>query len=218
MTNDVVRAILARRSVREGYDRERSVDRKLLELIVACGQAAPSSKNARPWRLHVVTTRSLLDGLAGAMEGDDDVDAYVPHDPRTGRPHEHWPSTVLESAAVLRAVPAAVFIENRGVFSGGRQTLGGATSIALQGSLAGYAFECVGIGTAIENMWLCAVSLGLSAAFMGDAVIAEQRVRRELQMSGDLMGVLALGYSELPPWPAIPSPSETQVDDPVVFH
>lgn len=218
MTNDVVRTILSRRSVRSGFDRDRAVPDDVLQLVTDCGHAAPSSKNARPWRFHVVTNGDLLAQIAESMETAGGIDSYVPHDPQTGMPHAHWRSSVLESAAVFREVPAAIFVENRGVFSGGRPTLRAASPDALAGSLASYAFECTGIGTAVENMWLSAISLGLSAAFVGDVAIAEAFVATSLGMNGDLIGGLALGYSSRDPLPALPSPEETQVADPVVRH
>ena len=134
-SNEVVRAILTRRSIRFGFDRTRSISPDLMETITDCGLAAPSSKNAKPWRFHVVTSTDLLDEIAGWMESAANLETYVPHDPRTGQPHEHWQSTVIESAAVFRQVPVAVFIENRGVFSGGRPALRTAAPEALAGSL-----------------------------------------------------------------------------------
>jgi nitroreductase len=217
-TNEVVQTILSRRSIRFGYDRRRAVAHELLGTITLCGLAAPSSKNAKPWRFHVVTSFELLDKIAALMESAPEIEEYVPHDPRTGRPHEHWQSTVIESAAVLRDVPAAIFIENRGVFSGGRPTLRNARPEALAGSLASYAFECVGIGTALENMWISAISLGLSASFVGDVAIAETAVAAALGIEGDLIGVLVLGFSNAAPLAALPSPDITQVDDPVDYH
>lgn len=217
-TNETVQTILSRRSVRSGYVREKPVPREIITAITDCGLAAPSSKNAKPWRFHVVTSTGTLDQIAMIVEFSSGIEEYVPHDPRTGEPHPHWSTTVRESAAVLREVPAAIFIENRGVFSGGRPTLRNANSAALAGSLTSYAFECVGIGTALENMWLAAISLGLSASFVGDVAIAEDAIAEELVISGDLIGVLALGYSTAQPSPVLPSPPETQTDEPVVWH
>lgn len=215
VSNLVVDTILGRRSTRFGFDRARLVPESVLESVVACGLAAPSSKNARPWRFHVVTSTALLDEVADAMVTAPGVTTYVPHDPTTGAPYEHWPSTVVESAEVLRLVPAAVFVESRGVFSGGRRTLREAHAEALAGALEGYAFECVGIGAAVENMWIAALSLGLSVSFAGDVVIAEPAVQRLLDFEGDLIGVLALGYSDAEPLPARPSPASTQAEEPV---
>ena len=215
VSNLVVDTILGRRSTRFGFDRDRPVPEDVLESVVACGLAAPSSKNAKPWRFHVVTSTALLEEVADAMVAAPGVATYVPHDPTTGAPYEHWQSTVVESSDVLRLVPAAVFVESRGVFSGGRRTLREAHHEALAGALEGYAFECVGIGAAVENMWLAALSLGLSVSFAGDVAIAEPAVRELLGFGGDLIGVLSLGYSDAAPLPARPSPASTQADDPV---
>lgn len=212
-----VEAILSRRSVRDGFA-DRPVARDQLETVLACGLAAPSSKNARPWRFHVVSDPGLRHRIAEAAEAAAGIEEYVPHDPRTGRPYPHWSSTVLESAQVVRAAPVAVAIENRGVFSGGRRTLAAAPHAALVASLTAYGLEAMGLGTALENMWVAAHSLGLGAAFLGDLAIAEDEVRRLLGFDGDLMGVLTLGHPDGSPPPRREPPSSTQVDQPVVWH
>lgn len=194
----ILNALLTRRSVRVGYE-DRPVGRELLEQIIACGEAAPSSKNAQPWRFHAVADRSLLVRMATLVSTAKGVDSYVPRDPRTGQPYPHYTSSVLDSAAALRTVSAAVLVENLGAFSGGRNTLSEAPKAALAGSLVGYGFELIGIGAAVENMWIAANALGLSASFMGDVVIAEPQIQKLLAFDGDLMGVLVLGYSTATP-------------------
>jgi nitroreductase len=193
----IIAAMLARRSIREGFD-SRPIPGSCMREIVRCGLAAPSSKNAQPWRLHVVTDRATLGALANAVEYADGVDEYVPHDPATGLPRPAYVSTVRESAQVLREVAAAIFIENRGLFSGGRSTLAAASRPALEESLVGFGLEMIGIGAAVENMWLAAEALGVRVAFMGDVAIAEDDIRRRLGITGDLMGVLVLGFSDVP--------------------
>lgn len=191
--NSVVEAILGRHSVREGFSAS-PVPIDVLEDILRCGMAAPSSKNARPWRFHVVDDRHLLDDIAAMVETADGIDTYVPCDPHTGRPRPEWSSTVIESATVLRSVPVAVFVENLGVFSRGRDALVSATSDALAGSIIGYTLEVIGLGAAVQSMWIAAVSHGLSGVFMGDVLIAERQIQKRLKVAHDLVGVLALGY------------------------
>ncbi len=193
----IITAMLARRSIREGFDRQ-PIPGPVLREIVRCGLAAPSSKNAQPWRMHIVTDRAALGTLANAVEQAKGGDEYVPHDPATGRPRPAYVSTVRESAQVLREVSAAIFIENRGLFSSGRTGLIEATRPALAGSLVGFGLEMIGIGAAIENMWLAAEALGVRVAFMGDVVIAEADIGAALGITGDLAGVLALGFSDAP--------------------
>lgn len=215
--NTVVDTILARRSIRFGFD-DRPVAREHLELVLRCGLAAPSSKNARPWRFHVVQNAATRQQIADAAASANGIDEYVPHDPRTGKPSPHWASTVLESAEVVRAAAAIVAIENRGVFSGGRRTLAQATPESLASSLTGYGFEAMGLGAAMENIWLAANSLGIGVAYLGDLNIAEDQVGDLLGFEGDLMGVIALGYASLQAPPRREPPGETQAVAPVVWH
>ena len=212
----VIAAILARRSVREGFD-GRPIPGSTLREIVRCGLAAPSSKNAQPWRMHVVSDRAALGSLADAVEHAQGAEEYVPHDPVTGRPRPAYVSTVRESAQVLREVPAAIFIENRGLFSSGRSTLAAVSRPALVASLVGFGLEMIGIGTAIENMWLAAEALGVRVAFMGDVAIAEDDIRRRLGFAGDVAGVLALGFSDVPV-PARRQRLDEQDPEHVVWH
>lgn len=191
--NPATEAILRRRSVRSFS--EEPVSREVLEDIVRCGLAAPSSKNAQPSRFFVVTDGLLLDELARFVEEGHNIEEYVPFDPATGQPHPEWSSTVLESAAVLRSARAAIFIENSGAFSRGRQTLVTAAPEALAASIVGYTLEVLGVGAAIQSMWIAAVAHGLAGVFMGDVLIAESRIKTRLEIGGDLVGVLVLGYA-----------------------
>jgi nitroreductase len=211
-----VHTILRRRATRTNFT-NRPVPAAVLTEIVRCGLAAPSSKNAQPWRLHVVPDQAVREELARAVETSEGANTYVPSDPLTGLPRPDWPSTVVESAQVLRQASAAIFIENRGPFSRGRRILSDAIQAGRLGSLVGYGLEVVGIGAAIENMWLAAEALGLRGCFMGDVVNAEEAISWRLGLESDLMGVLALGYvDEAPGSP----PRDINVHDPdhVVWH
>ncbi|HEX4805801.1 MAG TPA: nitroreductase family protein [Conexibacter sp.] len=200
----MVEAIHTRASLREGFDR-RPVPADVIERILRCGLAAPSSKNAEPWQFHVVDDPPTLAGLADAVQHAKDADRYVPFDPVGGRRHTRWPSTVAQSAAVLRAAPLGLFVENRGPFGGGRRGLVASRGAHLEAAAVGYTFEVLSLGAAIQNLWLGATGEGLAGVFMGDVVIAEETIRRELRMRGDLVGVLALGYPRVRPTPRMPS-------------
>lgn len=182
-----------RRSIRSGFS-NRPVPPHLTESIIACGLAAPSSKGAQPWRLHVVSRPALLESVARLVEiaNAEFRGEYVPIDPETGLAYEQWSTSVVASARILREVPLGVFIENRGEFSRGRQAVADAPDVAA--ALVGYTLEVIGLGAAIENMWMAAEESGLQGVFVGDILIAEQQIRRTLGMNGDLIGVLALGY------------------------
>ncbi len=195
LTSEIAQLICGRRSVRGGFS-DRSVDEDLVRLIVYCGCCAPSSKNAQPWRIHVVQAREVLRSVASAVEeANAELESFVPLDPITGVPHDEWETTVLESAQVLREVPLGLFIENRGEFSYSRRAVADAADVGAV--LMTYSLEVLGLGALIQNMWLAAEAQGLSGVFMGDILVAEPHIRETLGMTGDLVGVLALGYSSL---------------------
>lgn len=214
INNSTVDRILARRSVREGY-LDRPVDEETLRTIVACGCAAPSSKGAEPWRFHVVVDRSVLAAIADDMQMAPGADTYVPTDPFTGEPRPDWPSTVAESADVVRRVPACIFVENRGVFSRGRAQLVASSPEVLAESLVGYTLEVLGVGAAVQNVQLAAQALGLGCAFMGDVLVAEAAIRRRLRVEGDLVGGIAMGHTNTWMPPRTVSPTDPRV---AVWH
>lgn len=205
-TTPATRTILARRSIRSGFSGE-ALDQSVIDEILACGMAAPSSKNSMPWRLHVVSDRELLSRLADAVATHGGRATYVPHDPSTGLPRPEYTSTVVDSGEVLRQVPLAIFIENLGPFSRGLDSLVSSEKRGLRSALFGYGLEMVGIGAAIENMWLAASALGLSGALLGDVAIAETEIADVLDLSGDLVGALALGESTHAPFPPMDAPA-----------
>jgi nitroreductase len=200
----VIETILTRRSRREGFQPVVVNDEELNQ-IVACGLAAPSSKNAQPWRVHVVTDGPTLGAVADDVDSMKGKPYYVPINPATGTPRPDWRSTVSGSAQILREVSVGLFLENRARFSDGRHNVSVATDDVREDALVGYGLEMLGLGAAMQNMWLGAVSLGLSGVFMGDVLIAEDLIRRRLDFEGDLVGVLALGRSQAEPTPKVMS-------------
>lgn len=211
-TSEVLTVIRDRRSFR-GKFADRRVEHALIEEITTCGLAAPSSKNARPWRLHVVQDEDTLATIAHRVAYSPGADAYFP-EARRGEAVP-WSSTVVESAEILGGAPVAIFIENLGVFGGGRKRGLELTGERLEGWLVGYGFEMVGLGTAIENMWLAATALGLAGVFMGDIAVEDDFITRALGLTGELVGTLVFG------WPADDVEGPTRVvgtDDRVVWH
>ena len=168
-----------------------------VDRIIECGLAAPSSKNAQPWCFHVVTRRSLLTEIASLVRTAKEPTTFVPIDPATEQPRAKYTSTVAESAEVLSQATLGIFIENLGEFSNGRLALSHTKRSILPNALIGYGLEILGIGAAVENMWLAAEALGMRGVFMGDVLIAEPEIRELLAMQGDLIGVLALGIPDM---------------------
>ena len=197
-STSVLAAIHNRRSIRSGYEGV-GLDPGIVDQIVAAGLVAPSSKNAQPWRLHVIEDRSMLRQFATLALAHPDVDDFMPLDVGSAQPDRRWGSTVSESADVLESVPLAIAIENRCSFGSGRRVVAEAPESLRYGALVSYTLELLGIGAAIENMWLAAVGLGLQAAFLGDLLIIEDAITESLQIEGELVGVLAIGVCSEPP-------------------
>ncbi|QNJ92558.1 nitroreductase family protein [Mycolicibacterium fluoranthenivorans] len=190
----VIRAIMSRRSVRSGYD-GLPLPMGCVEKILACGLAAPSSKNSRPWRLHAVLDKVLLEQIAELVIHSDDAESYVPCDPVTGLPDARYSSSVVASGNLLRSASIGIFVENIGPYSRGRETVLNVDEDVRLLALHNNSLEMIGIGAAFENMWLAAVSLGYSATLMVDVAVAEKKIAPMLGIRGDLVGVLAIGNS-----------------------
>ena len=207
----VLDVIQTRRSIREGFI-DRPVPNDVITEIIRGGLTAPSSKNAQPWRIHVVHRSELLDGIASDVQNAKDAKNYVPIDPATGEKRQ-WSSTVAESAKVLSEIGVGLFVENFGAFSGGRRNVvANSNSELRRDAVTGYGLEVIGIGAMVQNMWLSAHAQGLSGVFMGDVGVAEKEIQERLGFSGDLVGVLALGYTE-----QLPYDKQLRTDT-VVFH
>lgn len=210
---DFIDVIRSRRSVRGRYESTPVPDDVVTE-IIECGLRAPSSKNAQPWRIHEVSGDTLSEIAALTLEAKG-IDSFVPQDNATGERQERYSSTVPESAEVLNSVPLGLFVENVGPFSGGINTVAEVPEDFRKDAMVGYTLEIIGIGAAVENMYLAARSQGLEGVFMGDVLIAKTEIETKLGMTGDLMGVLALGYATETP----PEKSSSQLlDDKVVRH
>ena len=196
----LIEVMTTRRSTREGFTREPIAEADL-RAILAAGLAAPSSKNAQPWRFHVVRSPDALAAVADAAVHEDarNAEDFVPLDPTTGRPHTRWSSTVVESADVLRHAPVGIFIENRGEFSHDRASVAAADDVTA--AVLTYSLELLGVGAAIENLLLAAGALGLGAVFIGDILVAEPVIREQLGLDGDLVGVVAIGHGATPTAP-----------------
>jgi len=201
---ETVDTILNRRSIHGGFTAE-PVDSWIIDNVVECGLNAPSSKNAQPWKLHIVESRLTLKGIACFIDAikDQDKNEFVPHNPSDGKPRLSYTSTVSKSAEILRQVPVGIFIENRGKFTNSRRSVAEANRAVMEGALIGVGLEYIGLGASIQNMWLAAEAHGLRGKFMGDVLIAEEHIKTELDMTGDLVGAIALGYSDSPPAPKV---------------
>lgn len=59
--NEVVKTIMARRSVRKYLDKQ--VEHSKLETIARCGVNAPNGMNRQPWEVRIVESKEWIDGV-----------------------------------------------------------------------------------------------------------------------------------------------------------
>lgn len=59
--NEVVKTIMARRSVRKYLDKQ--VEHSKLEVIAKCGVNAPNGMNKQPWEVRIVESKEWIDGV-----------------------------------------------------------------------------------------------------------------------------------------------------------
>lgn len=71
----VIDAIHRRRNIRHGFS-DQPVPDPVIDDIVQCALVSPSSKNAQPWRLHVVTDTAILTELADAVQSARHAERY----------------------------------------------------------------------------------------------------------------------------------------------
>jgi len=190
----VLDTIIGRRSTRTGFAREPLSEGEVGRLIRA-GNAAPSSKKSRPWRFHVLTTPTDREAIADLVRSKDEG-GFIPRDNQSGLPHAGYVSTVQESADTIALAPTSLVVENTSPFSGGRKQLSTVGRTRLTDGLIGYGLEMIGIGAAIQNILLEAEELGLGAVFIGDIQVAAAEIERLLSLSGDLVGIIAVGHNE----------------------
>lgn len=103
MTNQVIEALLTRRSVRS-YTKE-PVSRELLEQIVECGRYAATARGIQPWHFTVVTDRGLLERMSRANG------AIMAADP--GTPDLIRATIEDGSFDTFRGAPCAVIVSGR---------------------------------------------------------------------------------------------------------
>lgn len=72
-TNEVIDAIMARRSVRKYQDRP--VEREKLQKLVECGINAPSAMNKQPWQVRVVDNPEFISGITEVFVAADSTQA-----------------------------------------------------------------------------------------------------------------------------------------------
>lgn len=182
-----IQAIEERRSIRRF--RQESVSDAMLRQVLEAARIAPSSKNDQPWEFHVWGPESRSRVL-GAM---DSVVREGVSGTETDPGRRKMLAGVAHTLRVMKQAPVLIGI----VRPGGtypRAEIGGIDRVMEL-------LEAMSVGAAVENMLLEAQALGLGTLWIGHTFLTYDAVCEALGISGQLLGVVALGYPDENPAP-----------------
>lgn len=182
---NMLSAIMDRRSIRK-YKQD-PVPKQLIEEILQAGILAPSSKNRQPWKFIVATGASKEDMLA-AMNKGLLREKEMPLLPESA---EHlsgaeYTLKIMEQASVIIAIVNTLGVDINNILTTEERI----SEICNVQS----------IGAAIENMTLAATDLGLGSLWICDTYFAHAELCDWLNVEGELVAAMAIGYvDENPP-------------------
>lgn len=182
-----IHAIEERRSIRRF--RQDAVSEEMIMQVLEAARIAPSSMNAQPWEFHVwgpESRRRALDAMDGVVrmgisgrEADPDRRKML--------------AGVAHTLRVMKQAPVLIGI----VRPGGtypRDEISGVDRVME-------ILDVMSVGAAVENMLLEAQALGLGTLWIGHTFLTYDSVCGALEISGQLLGVVALGWPDENPAP-----------------
>lgn len=182
-----IQAIEDRRSIRRF--RQESVPDTMLRQVLEAARIAPSSKNDQPWEFHVWGPESR-DRALGAM--DSVIRAGV-SGAEADPDRRKMLAGVTHTLRVMKQAPVLIGIV-RPDGTHPRAEIGGIDRVMEL-------LEAMSVGAAVENMLLEAQALGLGTLWIGHTFLTYDAVCEALGVSGQLLGVVALGWPDENPSP-----------------
>lgn len=182
--------IYTRRSIRK-Y-KQTALSKEIIEQIIDAGRVAPSAKNRQPWKCIVFggeQKQEFLQVMEAGIFREENVKAMLPGS-GFGIPDAKNTLRIMREAPVLIAV---VNPDGMNPF----------TPLADVDERFTEICDTLSLGAFFENMILRAEELGVGSLWIANTCFAYQELIEYLGMSGQLTGVLALGYADEQP-PARP--------------
>lgn len=183
---EIVETILTRRSIRSF--KKKTISKKIVDKLLECGLAAPSSKNSNPWYFLVLEGKDKNE-VAEWMKEVANTGTNMPWNPRTNQPREELKDSTAGSAKAILEAGALIMIFNRAPFSYGFKEMEKKPKF-----LYTFTTEILGIGAAVENILLAAHGLGLGAFFISDIYPCKSKIKEKYRLDYDLIGAIAVGY------------------------
>ena len=215
------RTLLRARRTGRDYIRGPPVPVELVQAMIGAADAAPASKSQKVAKYHVVTDPKLLSQIAGLMRADPEAGSYAPLNQRTGQ--RRFESSVPDSADVIERAGAVIVFEATSEFSEGRRALlehvknraQELSQLSPQSTVA-FELERIGMGTVIQSMLLVVTDFNfrrgmfggyrvkkrppyLEAGYVGDVLIAMDKIEELLGFDGDLAGAIVVGWTNVKP-------------------
>lgn len=177
--------IYDRRSIRKYKQDEVPVD--VLNQILNAARMAPSGKNKQPWRFVVYggdKKTKLLSAMKSGIRRERRGDSLLPES-AYGLPD------AVNTLRIMQEAPVVVMVVN----PYGKSPFNGITTDERVTEI----IDSLSIGAAIQNMLLKAEELGVGTLWIGNTCFAYPELVDYMQVKGQLMGGVALGYAnEMP--------------------
>ena len=183
-----------RRSIRRFQ--EKAVSEAMVLQIIEAARQAPSAKNAQPWRFLVLGPQSR----AAALNA---MDAGI-----RGRMGTVTNRSLMASAVhtlrIMKSAPVLILVVNP---AGGHpaESVSGAARVTEL-------LDTISVGAAVENLLLEAESMGLGTLWIGNTFIAYEEIVAALEIQGQLLGAVAVGWPDEAPEPRPRKAMEEIVD------
>lgn len=180
----MIHSIFNRRSIRK-YKTD-TVSKEAIEQIIRAGMAAPSSKNRQPWHFVVTSGKSKEEALYAMQQGleRERLEPLLPES-------AHYLSGAENTLEIMREASVVIFVVN---------PLGLDLQCPLNAEERIYELcNAQSVGAAIENMTLAATDLGLGSLWICDTFFAYRELSEWLNIDGELLAALAIGYADETP-------------------
>lgn len=178
-------SIYSRRSIRKYKSKE--VSKELLDKILDAGRVSPSAKNRQPWKYIVFggeKKEELLDVMERGIQREEKEMAMLP-DSKDGIPD------AKNTLRIMREAPIIIVVEN----TNGSNPFDEIDADRRITEIC----DTLSIGASIENILLKAEELGLGTLWIANTCYAYPELVTYLNIKGQLIGTIAVGYADEKP-------------------
>ncbi len=177
--------IYSRRSIRKF--KRIPILKEDIEKIIQAGSAAPSAKNRQPWKCIVLGNRykeAFLMEMEKGIEREEYLSAFLPKS-RGGLTDAKNTLRIMREAPVLFAI----------VNTNGKSPFGELDTDERFTEIC----DSLSIGAFVENMLLQAEKMGIGTLWIANTCFAYRELVSYLDVQGQLIGAVALGYADEQP-------------------